>query len=338
MGDWSDFRLFIRAIRSETDSHGGGESCAGFEWVSCEPRIYSVVNNLGSLVVRFLFQPVEEVLYSTFLETWELERRGLCGGIEESVGDCSAPDGHDWTCFWVFWASVLVDCYSHCLHLEIQQHSSTDSDGVVLFLHSPPGSKWYVSFFSPLPPFDQVFNLMNNNNNNNNNTHKRDHRSFHAQCWIRVNMRRLNLVLIGFSVLFVSSATLLLRIPGLSTVGLVIANIMSILLQNTLSFIFEWIGEPFFLISNSKLRHGTSDWIQFMVYQEPLQRTWLISEFFENSTISTRFNHTCCIVRNHSLNQGRFGTSLTCVSWNSLFWSIHCFNVWNQAFLFKANG
>jgi len=257
------------------------------------------------MVVRFLFQPVEEVLYSTFSKlgsSREGDSVGASKKVLETVLHLMVTIGLVFGCFGPAYSWIVI----HIVYTS--KYSSTAAPTVMawycfyILLLAVNGMSPFFSLSHHLTKF---FNLMNNNmNNDDTHTHiKGTTEAFMHSVGSESTLRRLNLVLIGFSVLFVSSATLLLRIPGLSTVGLVVANIMSILLQTaSLLFLNELVNQ-FFLISNSKLRHGTSDWIQFMVYQEPLQRTWLISEFFENSTISTRFNHTCCIVRNNSLNQ-----------------------------------
>eukprot|EP00727_Mastigamoeba_balamuthi_P006950 m51a1_g2876 putative protein rft1 homolog (517) ;mRNA; r:382949-385095 len=168
--------------------------------------VFAVVNNLGSLVVRFLFQPVEEV----------------CNGAFTKLSHSSAPESAETTLRvlrTVLRFMVLVGLCFACfgppnswlaVHI-IYSSKYSDSEAPLIL-------SWFCLYILLVAV---------------NGTAE----SFVRSSVPEKDLKTFNWSMIPLSVVYVGLANVLLRIPGVGTLGLIWANCANMLLRIALSFV-----------------------------------------------------------------------------------------------------
>lgn len=156
--------------------------------------VYAVVNNLASLVVRFVFLPLEEVCFTAFGKLAAAGDARAAARVLRAVLRFAVLVGLAFVAFGPGYARAVV----HVVYGA--KYSATAAPTVLA---------WYCVYI--------LFLALNG-------TSEAFVHSVASEAQLRAN----NLVLVAFSVLFVAASAVLLRIPGLAAVGLVLANCFSL--------------------------------------------------------------------------------------------------------------
>ena len=156
--------------------------------------VYAVVGNLASLVVRFVFQPLEEVCFTAFGKLAAAGDARAARRTLRTVLRFAVLVGAAFVAFGPGYARAAV----HVLYGA--KYSRTAAPTVLA---------WYCVYI--------LFLALNG-------TSEAFVHSVASERQLRAN----NVALVVFSVLFVSAAAILLRIPALVNVGLILANCFSL--------------------------------------------------------------------------------------------------------------
>lgn len=155
--------------------------------------IYSLVNNLCSLVVRFIFQPIEEVCFTAFGRLASSGNSAAAAKVLVIVLRLMIILGACFVCFGPAYSHFAID------FLYTSKYSETEAPRVLA---------WYCVYI--------LLVAVNGTTE-----------AFVHSVASEAELRFFNLLLIGFSVVFVISASVFIRIPAIATVGLVWANCVS---------------------------------------------------------------------------------------------------------------
>lgn len=185
--------------------------------------IYSLVNNLCSLVVRFIFQPIEEVCFTAFGRLSSSGNSLAAVRVLVVVLRLMIILGGCFVCFGPAYSHFAID------FLYTSKYSETEAPRVLA---------WYCVYIL----------LVAVNGTTEGFVH-----SVAAESELRL----FNFLLIGFSAIFVVSASVFIRIPAIATVGLVWANCLSIIIYN----LFICILFIYFII-----RYGNAYYFKLLVY------------------------------------------------------------------------
>lgn len=154
---------------------------------------YSLVNNLCSLVVRFIFQPIEEVCFTAFGRLASSGNSAAAARVLVVVLRLMAILGACFVCFGPAYSHFAID------FLYTAKYSATEAPRVLA---------WYCVYI--------LLVAINGTTE-----------AFVHSVASEHELRLFNFLLIGFSAVFVVSASVFIRIPAIATVGLVWANCIS---------------------------------------------------------------------------------------------------------------
>lgn len=154
---------------------------------------YSLVNNLCSLVVRFIFQPIEEVCFTAFGRLSASGSSAAAAKVLVIVLRLMVVLGLCFVCFGPAYSHFVID------FLYTAKYSETEAPRVLA---------WYCVYI--------LLVAVNGTTE-----------AFVHSVAKESELKLFNFLLIGFSAVFVISASIFIRIPAIATVGLVWANCIS---------------------------------------------------------------------------------------------------------------
>lgn len=166
--------------------------------------VYSVVNNLGSLVVRFVFAPVEEVCFTAFGKLVSAGDAKSARSVLRTVLRFVSLIGLCFVAFGPGYSRAVIQIIYGA------KYSETDAPLVLAF-------------------YCQYILLMALNGTSE---------AFVHSVASEKQLKFANVLFVGFSAFFVAAAAILLHIPGMAAVGLVVANGLNMMVRITYSFIF----------------------------------------------------------------------------------------------------
>lgn len=158
--------------------------------------VYSVVNNLASLVVRFVFQPVEEVCFTAFgklASSGRADAPATARRVLSTVLRLMTIVGLCFVCFGPAFSHLAID------FLYTSKYSQTAAPAVLA---------WYCLYI--------LLVAVNGTTE-----------AFVHSVASESELRTFNILLVAFSAIFVIVASIFVRVPGVETIGLVWANSIS---------------------------------------------------------------------------------------------------------------